>query len=131
VSAPAYKPFELNRGIGTKGGILKAPLAQATLQVMIRESKFPAGFVQKSRTDLVGRFDEALGLITKAEAAIPANQWVEIPKATLVEWDSLFQSVRLKLRDEKHVYDGSMLSVMLQLRCSKDPTRSECAEKKE
>jgi hypothetical protein len=131
VSAPAYKPFELNRGIGTKGGILKAPLAQATLQVMIRESKFPAGFVQKARADLAGRFDEALALVTKAEAAIPASSWVEIPKATLVEWDSLFQGVRLKLRDEKKSYDGSMLTVMRQLRCSKDPSRSECAEAKE
>jgi len=131
VSAPAFKPFELNRGLGTKGGILKAPLAQATLQVMIRESKFPAGFVQKSRADLAGRFDDALALVTKSEAAIPANYWVEIPKATLVEWDSLFQGVRLKLRDEKHVYDGSMLTVMRQLRCSKDPSRSECAEAKE
>ncbi|MEQ1505145.1 MAG: putative solute-binding protein [Myxococcota bacterium] len=130
-SAPAYKPFELARGVGTKGGILRAPLAQATLQVMIRESKFPAGFVQKARTDMVGRFDEALAIITRAESAIPAASWVDVPKATLVEWDQMFQGVRLKLRDEKKAYDGSMLTVMRQLRCSKDGARSECAEAKE
>lgn len=131
VSAPAYRPFELNRGLGTKGGILKAPLAQATLQVMLRESRFPAGFVEKSRADLAARFDDALALITKAEADIPAQYWVEIPKDRLVEWDALFQGVRVQLRDDKKAYDGRMLKVMKQLRCAKDPARSECAETKE
>jgi hypothetical protein len=130
VSAPAYRPFELQHGIGTKGGILKAPLAQATLQVMLRESRFPAGFVQKSRTDLAGRFDEALAIVKKAEADIPAAAWVTVSPATLGEWDSLFQDVRVQLRD-KGAYDTNMLKVMKQLRCKKDPSRSECAEQKE
>ena len=131
VSAPAYRPFELHRGIGTKGGILKAPLAQATLQVMLRESRFPEGFAAKSRADLVGRFDEALAIVKKAEAEIPAASWVTVPPATLAEWDALFQSVRIQLRDEKKAYDGNMLRVMRQLRCSKDAARAECAENKE
>jgi hypothetical protein len=130
VSAPAYKPFELARGLGSKGGILRAPLAQATLQVMVREGKFPAQFVQKSRPALVARFSEALAIAQKAEAEIPAGFWVEIPKATLAEWAALFQSVRLQLRDEAS-YDGAMLTVMRQLRCARDKTRSECAEKRE
>lgn len=130
VSAPAYRPFELQHGIGTKGGILKAPLAQATLQVMIRESRFPDGFAQKSRTDLAGRFDEALAIVKKAEADIPASAWVTVPPATLTEWDALFQGVRVHLRDE-HAYDGNMLKVMRQLRCEKTPSRAECAENKE
>lgn len=131
VSAPAYRPFELQHGIGTKGGILKAPLAQATLQVMIRESRFPAGFAAKSRTDLAGRFDEALAIVKKAEADIPASAWVTVSPATLGEWDALFQGVRIQLRDEKRAYDGNMLKVMRQLRCEKDGSRAECAENKE
>jgi Family of unknown function (DUF6091) len=131
VSAPAYRPFELNRGIGTKGGILRYPLAQATLQVMLRESRFTPDFIAKSRKDLAARFDEALGIVQRAEAAIPATQWVDVPKATQGEWDNMFQSVRIKLRDEKKSYDGSMLNAMLKVRCGKDATRSECAEGKE
>ncbi len=131
VSAPAYRPFELNRGIGTKGGILKAPLAQATLQVMIRDSRFPEGFVDKSRTHLLGRFDEALAIVKKAEADIPAASWVDIPPDTLAEWSGMFQGVRVQLRDEKKAYDGQMLKVMKQLRCGRDPSASECAEDKE
>ena len=132
VSAPAFRPFELFRGLDAKGGgILKAPLAQATLQVMLREEKFPAGFVDKSRKDLLGRFDAALALITKAEADIPAKYWVEIPAATQSEWESMFQGVRVQLRDEKKAYDGAMLKVMKQLRCKADAARAECAETKE
>jgi len=131
VSAPAYRPFELFRGLDASGGgILKAPLAQATLQVMIHEDKFPAGFVEKSRTDLLGRFDDALSLITKAEADIPAKHWVDVPDSTYVEWEQMFQGVRVSLRD-KGAYDPMMLTVMKQLRCKADAARSECAESKE
>jgi hypothetical protein len=131
VSAPVYRPFELQHGLGTAGGVLKAPLAQATLQVMLRESRFPEGFAAKSRTDLAGRFDAALALVTKAESEIPANYWVTIPDTTQKEWDALFQGVRVQLRDEKHAYDGNMLRVMKGLRCGANAGRSECAETKE
>ena len=132
VSAPAFRPFELQRGIEAKGGgILKAPLAQATLQVMIRDEKFPEGFADKSRKDLLGRFGTALSIIEKAEADIPSQYWVDIPATTLVDWDNMFQGVRLSLRDEKKAYDGMMLGVMKKLRCTEDGSRSECAENKE
>ncbi len=130
-SAPAFRPFELHRGLGTKGGILRAPLAQATLQVMLRDARFPPGFAAKSRPVLLARFDDALVVAKKAEAEIPAALWVEIPKATQAEWSALFQSVRVQLRDESKTYDASMLGVMRQLRCGLDKTRSECAEKRE
>ena len=131
VSAPGYQPFELHRGLGTAGGILRAPLAQATLQIMIREDRFPEGFVAKSRADLHGRFEAALDLVEAAEAAIPAQYWVDIPSETLVSWHEMFQGVRVALRDEERAYDGSMLSVMKQLRCSADGARAECAENRE
>lgn len=130
-SAPAFRPFELQRGVGTKGGILRAPLAQATLQVVLRESRFSKEFLGKAKPALFARFDEALASVKKSEAEIPAAMWVEIPAATQVEWASLFQSVRVQLRDEAKAYDGSMLTVMRQVRCAQDKTRSECAEKRE
>lgn len=131
VSAPAYRPFELQRGLGTSGGIIQSPLAQATMQVMLRESRFSPEFIKKSRADIAGRFDAALDYIKKAESEIPSKYWVPVPKATEAEWAQLFQGVRISLRDDKHAYAGSMLTVMRKLRCSADPTRPECAEKKE
>jgi len=130
VSAPAYQPFELWRGLGETGGILRLPLAQATLQVMIRKSAFPDGFGAKARKDLAGRFNSALSIVQKAEKEIPAKYWVDMPAGSGPEFDELFQNVRIQLRDSG-AYDGQMLTAMRKIRCGQDPARPECAEKKE
>lgn len=131
VSAPAYRPFELYRGLEGSGGVLRSPLAQATLQVMLRSPRFPDGFVGKARTDLLGRFDAALALIKKAEADIPAKYWVDIPPDRQEAWDELFLATRVELRDKHGAYDPMMLKVARQKRCDKNGARSECAENRE
>jgi len=131
VSAPAYRPFELWRGLGESGGILKVPLAQATLQVLVRPSKFPADFGTKSRTWFFGKFNHSLGLVQKAEADIPSKYWISQDDEALAAFDELFLSTRLKLRDEVKAYDSSMLTVMAKERCKADSSRAECAEQKE
>lgn len=130
-SAPAFRPFELQRGLGTKGGIIRSPLAQATFQVMLRGSRFSPDFISKSRSDLARRFDEALAVVKKAESEIPSNFWIDVPAERQAGWAQLFQSVRVTLRDDKKAYDGSMLSAMKRLRCKADGSRAECAESKE
>lgn len=130
VSAPAFRPFELHRGLGSSGGIIRAPLAQATLQVMLRQDRFSAEFLSKSRADLYGRFDGALAIVERAEADIPSQYWVDVPDERLQEWGDMFQGVRVSLRDQGS-YNGSMLGVMKRLRCGIDASRGECAENKE
>lgn len=129
VSAPAYKPFELQRGLGDKGGIIKLPLAQATMQVLIRRSAFPEGFGEQSRKFFASKFDHAVSVVKKAEAEIPAKYWVEV--GSLDDFDDMFQDVRVALRDQHGAYDKSMLRVMRDQRCKIDAARSECAEQKE
>ena len=133
MSAPGFKPFELEKGLrsGGAGGILRAPLAQGTLQLMVRHEKFPADFGNKSRTWFADHFDEALAHVTKAESEIPADLWVDIPPDRLAEWNDMFLDVRIKLRDDVGAYDGQMLSVLRSLRCKSDAARAECAEKRE
>ena len=131
VSAPAYQPFELWRGLEPNGGVIKLTLAQATLQVLIRKSSFPDGFGSQSRTWMDGQFDRAVAVVQKADASIPSKYWIELDAADLPGFDELFLSVRLTLRDEVGAYDGSMLSALRKLRCSADGSRSECAEQKE
>jgi len=130
VSAPAYEPFELHRGLADKGGILRSPLAQATLQVMVRPSKFSEGFGKKARTWFDGKFAQSIAAAKKAEGTIPAKYWVDIPASEAGNWDEMFREVRIHLRDDG-AYDGSMLKVMRQLRCKADAARAECAEQKE
>ena len=88
-SSWAYRALKLQLTLDEE-----APLAQATLQVMIRDSKFPEGFADKSRKDLIGRFGTALSIIEKAEADIPAKFWVDIPAATLADDLPLFAAAR-------------------------------------
>lgn len=131
ISAPAFKPFELEKGLGTKGGIVKLPLAQATLQILIHEDQFPADFGNKSRQFFYGKFDTAMSLVEVAEQGIDSKYWITLPDSSIPEFDDMFLNVRLQLRDVEKSYDGQMLSVMRQLRCKDDPSRSECAEQKE
>lgn len=130
MSAVGYGPFELHRGIASGGGVIKAPLAQATFQVLIHKDKFPADFGQKSHAYWAANFDKALAEVRKADAQIPADKWIDIPADRLSEWDALFQDVRIELRG-KGAYNGTMLGLMKKTRCYQDKTRAECAQDSE
>ena len=130
VSAPAYEAFELEKGLASKGGIVKLPLAQATLQLVVRPSAFPEGFGAQSRNYFLSKFSVAKKLVTDAEAKIPSRYWIDLPKSSLPGFDDLFQASRLALLKEG-AYHKKMLNVMFRLRCKSDSSRSECAENKE
>jgi len=128
MSAGGYRPFELSRGLEPSGGILRYPLAQATLQLLVRAPQFPDDFSGESLTWFSEHFDDGLKLVEAIEADIPAKYWIDIPPDRIAEFDELFLQTRLKLRDEHKAYDTHMLSAMRKLRCSMDATRPECAE---
>jgi hypothetical protein len=44
--AAAFKPLELQKGLGTKGAIVNYPILQVTGNIIIRPDKFPAGLVR-------------------------------------------------------------------------------------
>ena len=109
--------------------MIKYPIAQATMQLLIRHSAFPADFGKKSRTYFYNKFDEIVDLVKKAESEIPADKWIEITGTE--DFDDMFLGVRLKLRDEHGAYDATMLKAMRKKRCAIDKSRSECIELKE
>jgi hypothetical protein len=129
VSAPAYAPFELHRGLGENGAVIKYPIAQATLQLLVRADKFPEGFGTKSRKFFATKYNDAIGIVKKAEAEIPAKYWVDAQNTA--GFDDMFLNTRLELRDKHSAYDGKMLHTMAMVRCGIDSARPECAEKKE
>jgi len=132
VSAPAYQPFELFKGLGDKGGIVKLPLAQATLQVLVRSEAFPTpDFAAKSRQFFWKEFQSNIDIVKKAEKDIPSKYWIELPVSSLPGFDEMFQNTRVELRDKHGAYHPMMLKVMRDLRCSNDGARAECAENKE
>ncbi|MCB9529441.1 MAG: putative solute-binding protein [bacterium] len=124
----AYKALELYKGIGDKGAVVRYPLAQMTLQVLIRSKDFPEDFGAKSRAFAAANFDRALKLAEDAEAQIPAKHWLDLPEADKARYDLMFRDVRVELRDKKSVYDKKALSLLKKARCHKDARRPECVE---
>jgi hypothetical protein len=97
---------------------------------MVRAPLYPAGFGARSRAWFLDQFDRALAPTLKAEAGIPAKSWIDLPASSMPDFDELFQSVRVQLRDAG-AYDPMMLSVMRKLRCHATPSRAECGEQRE
>lgn len=129
--AVAYKALELYKGVGSKGGVIRFPLAQMTLQLFIHSDRFPEGFGQKSRDYSFSHFESALKAVKRAESDIKKDQWVEISTEDQARYEKMFQAVRLQLRDKHKVYHNKALQIMRIARCRADGARAECAEKKE
>ena len=129
--ATAYKALELYKGVGSKGGVINYPLAQMTLQLLIRTKDFPEDFGVKSRAYAAKQFSSALKMVKAAEKSIPAKDWISIPDADKARYDEMFLNVRVGLRDKEKIYNGRMLKLLRKVRCKKNKARAECAEKRE
>ena len=129
--ATAYKALELYKGIGKKGGVIQYPLAQLSLQILIRTEDFPADFPNASRAYAAKTFSKALKMVQSAEKSIPAKHWIEIPAKDKARYDEMFLNVRIGLRDKEKLYDRRMLTLLRKIRCKANGARAECAEKRE
>ncbi len=123
--AVVYEAMELHKGLQTHGGIIDFPLAQLTLQIMIRRTEFPEKFGQKSREFTLSQFDKAVMLAKNHEARIARKWWISIPAHDQARYHEIFRQARTSLRDQG-VYDRKMLALMRLVRCKQEPQRSEC-----
>jgi len=123
--AVMYDAMELYKGLKPNGGIIRFPLAQLTMQMIVREDEFPQEFYQASREYAFDQFGKAQDVLERSEQKIPEKLWVEIPKKDKKEYVEMLRQARISLRD-KGVYDGKMLSLMSRVRCKVDPAAAEC-----
>ncbi|HEX5357362.1 MAG TPA: putative solute-binding protein [Aquabacterium sp.] len=132
IAAPtlAYKPLELSKGIGAKGGIARFPLLILTYQVVLNQSKFPAGFGEKSREHWVGEFDRAMKLVQNADASIPAATWMEVSPDHVKKYTSILRESRIAITNQG-VYNKQGLKVIKKVRCAASPTEADCASPSE
>ncbi len=128
--AVAYTPLELYKGLGEDGGIVDFSLGQMNFQVIVRPDRFPEGYGQKVRDYSATRYEEAYKLVEEAEAEVKQDYWVKLSEENLESYSKMLQEVRISLRDEG-VYDAKALRLMRKVRCKKNPTNSECSEKRE
>lgn len=128
--AVAYKPLEMYKGLGDKGGILRFNLAYLDFQLILHKDRFPADFGQKSRVKIASVFDRMREYIDKDTAEIDQKYWVDLSQDDHDKYNQMLRNVRISLRDEG-VYDGNMLRLMRKLRCAETPAAAECVEKLE
>ncbi len=125
--AAAFKPLELFKGLGAKGAIAQFPLVQLTLQIYIRQDRFPEGFGQKSREYMYSQYDRAIKLVVDAEKNIDKKYWMTIPEADQEKYTLMIRDARISLTNDG-IYDKKTMKLLKQVRCQITPADAECSQ---
>jgi len=126
VPLAVYKALELSKGVGSKGGIVRRPMLQFTMQLVAHNGKFPADFGQKSREYMLTQTDHALSLARNMEASIDNRLWIYAVRSEVTEWNNSMRGLLNKLV-QMGFYDKRMLTLLKRIRCSNDKEEPECA----
>jgi hypothetical protein len=129
ILAPAlvYKPLELYKGVGTKGGVGRFPLTVITYQMVIRTDKFPKGYGQGSREYVFSSFDQVMALVRKADKEIPEKLWIDPSPEDNERYVTLMRDGRIEMA-EKGFYDKKGLKLIKKIRCSVYAEASDCTQ---
>jgi len=132
IAAPslAYKPLELHKGIGSKGGIARFPIMILTYQMIINRSKFPDGYGDKSRDYWLTQFDRAMQLVKQADGTVPPGTWIELSPENNYKYTLMLRESRIDIA-QKGIYDKRGLKVIKKIRCNVNPADPECSTKSE
>lgn len=112
--AAAYTPLELYKGLGSTGGIVNLPLAQFTLQILLRTDEFPEGFGQSSRDWSATRFQTSLDVARRAEAEVTGSYWIEIDDDKRQKYTDMLAGVRQSLVSSGS-YDPTIVKLLEQV----------------
>lgn len=124
--ALAYNTFELYKGLGENGGIVKYNILYAVMEMVVNVQRVPEQFPTLMRKHALTRFNELENTVAQAESEIPAKYWIDLEGDHVEEYESMVKQVRLSLRDE-NVYDPKAITLLWKIRCKFDPTATECA----
>lgn len=121
-----YKPMELYKGLGTKGGIARFPVINITLQLLIRKDRFPEGFGQKSRTWIAEQVPRFFGMIRNMEREVEPRHWMHIPLSDRDGYEKIMREMRIHLTKSGY-YDRRMMTLLKRVRCKREPDAAECS----
>jgi len=124
--AITYKPFELAKGMGTQGTVVRVPAMFPTVQLLFNADKLPAGFGEASRQLWLAQFDRQAQSIQRAEASIPAKVWTEVDPAVLTTYVANLKEGRL-MGVKQGLYAKRTLNLLKKARCAASPDNAECA----
>lgn len=122
-----YRPLELHKGIGTKGGVSSFPMAMLTYQMLFKKDKFPAGFGQKSRDYWLANYDRVMEIVARSDKEVPAKLWMDPSPVDAERYVVLMREGRIDMA-EKGLYDKKGLKLIKKIRCSVYAEAAECAQ---
>lgn len=127
LAAPAvlYKPFELYRGIGATGAVVRYPVLYLSLNLVIDPKAFPAGFGQRSRTWLVGQLPRLFGNVSKTEKQIPEKTWMDLSADEKTAYGKLMREMRRRFVSDG-TYNKRMTSIVQRTQCALDIKHYNC-----
>jgi len=126
----AYKPLELQKGLGTKGGVSRFPIMIVTYQMIFNRTKFSEEFGQLSRSYWLSQFDRAMQLIRVGDSSIPPGAWLDVTAEDAYKYTLMLREARIQLA-QQGIYDKRGLKVIKRIRCHVNASDPECATKSE
>lgn len=128
VGAPAYafKPLEMEKGLGSKGALINFPVLNVTADLVFRTQKFPATFGNDSRTWFIKQLPRQFSMVKRLEEGIPAKYRLNLSKVDTEKYQKLLRDGRMDLT-RQGIYDPTMMSVLKRARCTVDRTNFECS----
>ncbi len=126
----AFRPLELQKGMGSKGGAVRFPIMIVTYQMVFNRTRFPEAFGEHSREYWMSQFDRVMQLIRVADSTVPPMAWIDIEPEDAVKYTLLLRESRIQLA-QQGLYDKRGLKVIKRIRCHVNPADPECATKSE
>ena len=128
VAAPAYayKPLEIEKGLGSKGAMLNFPVVNVTADLIVRPERFPAQFGEQSRQWFLQKVPQSFAMVQRLEAAIPSKIKMQLSKEDKEKYQRLLREGRIDLTTQG-VYDPGMMRVLKKARCTVERTNFECS----
>ena len=128
VAAPAYayKPLEIEKGLGAKGAMLNFPVVNVTADLIVRPERFPAQFGAQSRQWFLQKIPQSFAMVQRLEAAIPSKIKMQLSKEDKEKYQRLLRDGRIDLT-KQGVYDPGMMRVLKKARCTVERTNFECS----
>ena len=126
IAAPAYayKPLEINKGLGN-GALFNFPVVNITGDVIIRSEKFPDNFGMQSRQWFVQKLPSNFATIKRLEAGMNARRVILSPEDRL-RYQRMLRNGRMNLT-KQGIYDPMMMNVLKRARCTVERTNFECS----
>lgn len=128
IAAPAYafKPLEISKGLGMKGGMLNFAVVNVTADLIIRPDKFPEGFAISSREWFVKQLPQSFAMVKRMEADIPKKYIMNLSREDKISYQKMIRDGRIELT-KQGIYDPMMMTVLKKARCTVERTNFECS----